>query len=133
MSDHATQTVSQALALAVVALENCREHDNAEGEARWEQRIVDIMQAAPSGGGIDSGTQFLESESMALKLLFRVWFHHVDENGYYDGWTEHRVTVRPTFNGIDIKVSGRNRYDIKEYLTEVFEHWLTSQAPAPTL
>jgi len=50
----------------------------------------------------------------------------MDESGGYGGWTEHYVTVTPTFTGIDIKVSGKNRNEIKDYIAEAFEVCLNS-------
>ena len=45
----------------------------------------------------------------------------MNENGFYDGWTDHTLTVRPSLvHGIELEISGRNRNDIKEYLHETF-------------
>jgi hypothetical protein len=52
----------------------------------------------------------------------------MDDVGYYDGWTEHTLTVRPSLAfGIDLKFSGRNRNQIKDYLHEVFHEALTHE------
>lgn len=88
--------------------------------ARLDQ-LVDML---PSGSGIDSGTK-LESAS-ATKIVLTAGFHHMNENGYYDGWTEHKITVRPVFGGLDITISGRNRNDIKEYLHQVYHDALSA-------
>ena len=56
----------------------------------------------------------------ASRIVLECSFHHMNEAGYYDSWTEHRITVRPTFDSLDIHISGRNRNDIKEYLHEVY-------------
>jgi hypothetical protein len=49
----------------------------------------------------------------------------MNDSGYYDGWTEHVVTVTPSFiGGFNIRVSGRNRNDIKGYIAESFHHIL---------
>jgi hypothetical protein len=50
----------------------------------------------------------------------------MNDTGYYDGWTEHTVTVTPSFSGINIRVSGRNRNDIKDYIHETFSYALRS-------
>lgn len=44
----------------------------------------------------------------------------MNDNGCYDGWTEHRITVRPEFDGVSITVSGSNRNDIKDYISYIF-------------
>jgi hypothetical protein len=48
------------------------------------------------------------------------------EGGMYDGWTEHTVVVTPSLAfGINIRITGRNRNDIKDYLHDVFHEALT--------
>ena len=45
----------------------------------------------------------------------------MDAGGGYDGWTEHSVIVTPDLaTGFDLKVTGRDKRDIKEYLGELF-------------
>ncbi len=77
--------------------------------------------ALPHGSGIDCGTSVAFDASKPDKIVLHTSFHHMDEQGGYSGWTEHKVTVEPSFQGIDITISGRNRNDIKDYLTEVFD------------
>ena len=49
----------------------------------------------------------------------------MNENGYYDGWTEHTVTVTPALSGeFHLRISGRNRNDIKDMIHESFDHLL---------
>ena len=78
----------------------------------------------PSGSGFDSGTTIDLDNSNDKKITFITSFHHLNENGFYDGWTEHKVIIRPTFYGIDIKVTGKDRNDIKDYIGEMFSHVL---------
>lgn len=77
-------------------------------------------QHLPSGSGFDNGTAFIENQSHAGKLVFETEFHHMNESGY-DGWTQHTVTVTPSFQGINIRISGRNRNDIKELIHQAFD------------
>jgi hypothetical protein len=75
----------------------------------------------PSGSGFDSGTQFDYDKSTPEKLVFHTTFHHMNENGMYDGWTEHTVTVTPSFVlGYHVKITGRNKNNIIEYINECF-------------
>lgn len=107
-------------------------------EAR-EQRAHDIRQMlkeyvrkhAPSGSGIDAGVHLLTETPQ--KLEFSCDFHHMDDHGMYDGWTNHKAVVTPTFSGLDIRITGRNRRDIKDHLHDVFYHWLTSEHDHPAL
>ena len=80
----------------------------------------------PSGSGFDNGTQFDVENSTMDKLVFTTSFHHMSEHGYYTKWTDHTVTVTPSFHGLNIKVSGRNRNDIKDHIAECFDCLLTS-------
>lgn len=57
----------------------------------------------PHGSGFDSGVK-LVSLSPA-KVVFEAPFHHMNYDGYYDGWVTYIVTVRSTFNGPDVTVS----------------------------
>lgn len=84
-----------------------------------EHRLEAIFQALPSGSGIDAGIQ-LNDKSTAQKIMFNFGFHHMNENGYYEGWTEHKLTITPNFGSFDIRISGTNRNGIKEYLYDLF-------------
>lgn len=72
----------------------------------------------PSGSGFDKGTEFDFDNSNDNKLVFNTSFHHMNSNGLYCGWTDHTVTVTPCFGGINVKVSGKNYRNIKDYIAE---------------
>jgi hypothetical protein len=94
-----------------------------------EYRIEVLEQSLPSGAGFNSGTEFLAGESSDNKLVFRTEFHHTSEHGSHLRWTEHKVIVTPDFRfGFDLRVTGRNYRYIKEYITEVFQCALDSEA-----
>jgi len=101
--------------------------DDEEWADIMMEKIDNIMKGAPSGAGIDSGTQFIPEKSSREKLVFAASFHHMNENGYYCGWTEHQVIVTQDLIGLNVRVTGKNRDDIKEYLTEVYHYWLTKE------
>jgi hypothetical protein len=106
-------------ALARAADWRTRNHNAAQ------DRIDELMQHAPSGSGFDAGTQ-LDEDSTEEKLIFNTSFHHMDEGGGYDGWTDHKVRVTPSLSqDVRIAVTGRNRNYIKEYIHETFMDWLT--------
>lgn len=79
------------------------------------------QQHLPSGSGFDNGSKFDLDASHAGKLVFHTEFHHMNDGGFYDGWTSHTVTVTPSFTGINMRISGRNRNDIKEAIYEAFD------------
>ncbi len=118
------------LASIVLARKNCIRSNNAEWRGRHEERIERLVKdCLPSGSGIDNGTKIDLDKSDETRLTFYAGYHHMNENGYYDGWTEHVITVRPSFDGIDIAISGRNRNDIKDYLHECYAMALTKETP----
>lgn len=81
-----------------------------------------VKQHMPHGSGFDSGTTLDLDASHADKLVFNTAFHHMDTNGYYAGWTEHTVTVTPSLQfKYHIRISGRNRNEIKEMIHESFD------------
>lgn len=89
---------------------------------RIERLVRNLM---PSGSGIDSGTKIDLDESHADKLVFTTGFHHMNDTGYYDGWTDHTIIVVPSLiHRFTMRVSGRNRNDIKDYLYDTFRHAL---------
>jgi len=80
----------------------------------------------PSGSGVDNGTSIDLEKSTTSKLVFHTSFHHMNERGFYDGWTDHTITVRPSLEfGLILKVSGSNRNDINSYLGDLFYECLT--------
>lgn len=113
--------LAKLLAQTVQARANCVESGNAEWHGRHSHAIHALVRALmPSGSGIDAGTKIDLPASTPDKLVFTTAFHHMDQNGFYDGWTEHTVRVTPTFGGIDIAISGRNRNDVKDLLHGAF-------------
>lgn len=103
----------------------CKEHNNVEWLPKWEARLAEIMDTAPSGSGIDNGTVLLRADQKSIE--FSCDFHHMSEHGYYDGWTEHTIKVTPAFDGVNMRITGRDRNQIKEYLAEIVGFWLDEQ------
>ena len=121
--------IYQALASKVTAMRNCL--DNGNGE--WHERHHDAIRAIvrefmPRGSGFDAGTRFDACEHVDSKrerLVFQTAFHHMNDAGYYDGWTQHSVIVTPSFSGFDLRVTGPNRNDIKDYIADCFHDALS--------
>jgi hypothetical protein len=118
------------LASTVDAMHTCQRNSTQYGE--WADKHAETISALvrehmPSGSGFDCGTTLDTELSHAEKLVFTTRFHHMDENGYYCGWTEHTVTVTPSFSGFNLRISGRNRNDIKEYIHHAFSSALWTE------
>ena len=113
-----TKTLAAWIAEVSEWAERAENNPNAQWGGIARTRLEQLVNMLPSGSGIDRGTKLVSAS--ATKIVLECSFHHMDEHGYYDGWTEHRITVRPTFDSLDIHISGRNRNDIKEYLHEIY-------------
>jgi hypothetical protein len=115
------------IASLLLAIENSRKNDRHEWVKKHNESLLTHMDSAPKGSGFDLGT-VLDDDSTPEKLMFRTHFHHMDTHGYYDGWTDHVVTVRASLVfGINIKVSGKDRNNIKELIVQSFNQWLTEE------
>src|SRR3990172_7258877 len=72
----------------------------------------------------------LKHEEEIERIILYGGYHHMNESGMYDGWTEHEIWVRASLvSGIDLKITGRDRHEIKDYLYEMFQYALTRDAP----
>lgn len=121
--------VYQRIAHLLIAIQNCEKSGNLEWKDKHSASLLALLSEAPSSSGIDNGSRLLDG-SNPDRLRFAADFHHMNEGGMYDGWTEHTVTVRPSLAfDLHITVSGRNRNDIKDYLTTLFLDWLTEESP----
>lgn len=90
-------------------------------------RIYKLNKELPHGSGIDAGCEIDENRSTKNKIVISFGFHHMDENGMYDGWTNHDLIIRPDFDGFKIKITGPDRNFIKDYLCSLFEHELQKE------
>lgn len=108
------------LAMKIEAYKNCKAAGKPHADI-WEEEIETELKKLPSGSGINNGVKLLWDKCQREKVVFSLGFHHMDDSGYYDGWTEHELTVTPSFlGGYVMKISGRDRNQIKDYLYEVF-------------
>jgi hypothetical protein len=114
------------LASAIQARKNCEQAGHAEWFAKHSETIEQLVRDfMPSGSGWDRGTKIDLDASHADKLVLYGEFHHMNDGGFYDGWTEHTITVTPSLlHDFNVRISGRNRNDIKEYLHEMFSSCL---------
>jgi len=117
------------IASRLYAAANCEKTANHEWHRRHIQQIRDwVKEHLPSGSGYDNGTQIDFQASTPEKLVFTTSYHHMNDVGMYDGWTEHVITVRPSLqHGIVLTVSGSNRNDIKDYIATTFAEALKSE------
>lgn len=117
----------QQLASTIQAYNNCVDSGNEEWKMKHSAAIDDAENSLPSGSGFDNGSIILKHDSTIDKIIFATSFHHMNDAGYYDGWTEHKVIVTPAFDGVNIKITGPNRNDIKELIHDAFHQVLTKE------
>lgn len=123
--------VYQAIARKIEAMRNCMDSGNLEWYAKHGDAINDIIRNhLPSGSGFNAGTTLDVPEHVTSnrdELRFATSFHHMNDCGYYDGWTEHCVIVKPSLShGYTLRVTGRNRNGIKEYIADTFHDALSA-------
>lgn len=114
--------VYQAIASAISALPR-----------DWAEERLNLIEREylPSGSGLDAGCQILVDESHKDRIVIQADFHHMNEVGFYDGWTSHKIIVTPSLIcGFDLKITGRDKNGIKEYLAQLFEHALEQEFDA---
>lgn len=130
MTNRNNTKLIERIASLLAARENCERTGNTEWHIRHTQALHDLEKLLPSGSGFDCGSKLDLDASRPDCLRFTTEFHHMDEHGFYDGWTSHTVIVRPSFvYGMDIRVMGRDRNGIKELIHEVFMDALQQVAP----
>lgn len=117
--------VYQAIPIALHAWRNCLQSGNLEWADKWDDRLEWIERnMLPHGSGFDAGTT-IDRDSTSSRLILHTSFHHMNENGYYDGWTEHSATVQPDLvHEFNMRITGRNRNDIKDYIADTLHHAL---------
>jgi hypothetical protein len=125
------RTVAQAIHSALVAIDNCEKAGNREWKARWQEYVARIAkECLPSGAGIDNGTRIVSLTSGGRGITLEFSFHHMTDNGFYDGWTEHTATVYPSFTGLDIRIRGKRLTELADYLHDTFNVALSAELPA---
>lgn len=112
----------QHLASRVQAIETCAKTGNSEWSRKHHKALKWLARNyLPSGSGIDSGTAIDIEACKPERLVLLTSFHHMNEHGSYDGWSGHKVIVKPSLAfELDIRITGRNRNDIKDYLAQVY-------------
>lgn len=94
----------------------------SEQRKREIDRLVDLL---PSGSGVDNGTSIDLDRSKPDRIVLTCSFHHMNDVGMYDGWTDHEIIVTPSLGfEYEIRVTGRNRNEIKDYLSDLYREAL---------
>ena len=118
--------VYKEIASTIVALINCQNAEvQDENRKEWTERHQETLRliaahCLPSGSGMDGGCIIDLDQSTDEKIVLTLSFYHMDEQGGYDGWTDHSAIIKASlWNDLDIRITGRDRNGIKEYLHEL--------------
>ena len=110
----------QQIARTIEARLNCIERNNPF-RFEHEDTLESMNDLLPSGSGIDNGTKIDLDASKPDRLVFNFSYHHMNDGGMYDGWTDHQLIVTPSLSfGFACRITGPNRNDVKDYLHEVY-------------
>lgn len=114
----------QKLAQVLAAYHNSTAANNTEWIVKHSETIDRLCHTfMPTGSGFDAGTMLDVNRSSAEKLIFASAYHHMDANGYYDGWSDLTITVKSSLQfGFNIKITGlrrKNRHDM-DYMMDTF-------------
>ncbi len=118
---------AQAYSDANGAYERCCDTGNALWRNRWMGRMQQLVGTLPHGAGIDGDLKVKRCTGQHITITFD--FHHMDENGGYDGWSYYAIFCTATFSGVDVRVQGRDAGGTKDYLADLFHAAVTSEAP----
>ena len=128
MIKHKVVTV---LARKIQASLSAEQNESTEwNERHWDAALAVIDDYLPHGSGVDSGVDLEKDRNMKPdeKLVLSTSFHHMDEYGGYDKWTDHDIVITPSLSyGFNLRVTGRDHRDIKEYLGSLFHDCLNQK------
>ena len=105
----------QHIARCLRAQENCRKTGNTEWLSRHGATINHLVDVYMPSTKLDF------DRSKPNRLVFTASYHHMNDGGMYDGWTDHNIIVTPDLSfGFDLRITGRDRNQIKDYLGDTF-------------
>lgn len=127
-----TSKLYQLIASEIARLHYCdaaqtNQPHHADNAANARERLQIMQDELPSGSGIDCGTKIDLDESTDRKIVLTLSYHHMNDGGMYDGWTDHKIVLTPGFCCFAIKITGRDRNSIKEYLADTYMHALNAE------
>lgn len=117
-------TILQALASELQRERHFQNNPQLHRVDNVREMLASLKDCLPSGSGIDSGTTIEIADCLENLIVLSCSYHHMNYVGYYVGWTDHTIRVSPTFDGFDLRITGKDRNDIRDYLGEVYYHAL---------
>lgn len=114
------------LAGKVLAIHSCMKQGATDNATKHTDAAEDFVKKyMPSGSGVDSGTKLDLFRSTPDRLIFTFGYHHMNDGGYYDGWTEHTAVVTASLAyDFELRITGKDRNSIKDYLHDLYRNAL---------
>ena len=89
-----------------------------------------VKEHFPHGSGFDGRTWLDLDKSKPEKLVFFTEYHHMNEDGYYDGWSTLKVVVKPSLQwDFDFRLTGiarKYRFD-RDYFEDTINYFLATE------
>lgn len=123
-------TIIQAIAQSVDARINCIDRNLLPGVGINENKIEELIEQLPFGGGIDYGVEIDYERSNSDRIVINSTYHVMNDDGYYTGLINYRVIITASLLfGIDVNVVGNfssnmSARGVKEYLIDLYNNAL---------
>ena len=77
----------------------------------------------PSGSGFDGKIE-LDEKSTDKKIILHVEYHHMNDNGFYDGWSTFKIIITPSL-AYDYSLVVKGETVVKKYFYDgVFKNYI---------
>lgn len=92
------------------------------------EELVMLQELLPIGNGINYGCVISLKKSTEKRIVIYTAYWHPNDSYETSRWTHHQIVITPSFEReINIRVTGKNVDNIKEYLQEVFREALMKE------
>jgi len=84
----------------------------------------------PSGSGFNCKWEWFKTQKNGSEV-FESFFHNMNENGYYDGYTKLRLTIPAKLSNFRLTLAGKARYTeyhTREYMNDTIWQCLEGRA-----
>jgi hypothetical protein len=110
-------------------------HNNPTNYQDGDIFTIIERQCLPHGSGFDSGCSIDLTKSKVDKIIIKFSWHHMDPNGFYAGWYDYVLTIKPSLvYDFDIKITGKEPpssdggFGLKEFFYDTFHNVLRDTA-----
>ena len=88
------------------------------------KRVEDLVKNyLPSGSGFD-GDISIDEKSTDKKIILHVEYHHMNDNGFYDGWSTFKIIITPSL-AYDYSLVVKGETVVKKYFYDgVFKNYI---------